>query len=257
MDICCVRHGSPDNGIRLRKDVNSGEMESDSLPYFLAGSCIDSPPAFRDIGAIKFIFEIDGMNDSDVEELNSERADVVERMKLIKERGCSLRYVGMRDEAFCNDLMMIASDVPEIVGASLIELYMNGVGGTEELARILTEKNPSGYNDPEAWPFYPIRIGCFLHEMAAGVDAADVFWVGVEDTNGRHMRVKETGETVYYKIYSTYEFKKHLLKNTSLIIPATYERASVERTDDGRYTIDLGMQLLFSPRTGGPSSIPC
>jgi len=257
MDICCVRHGFPDNGIRLRKDVHSGRTGSDPLPFFLAGSCIGSPPAFRDIGAMKFIFDIDGMSGGDAEAIDSECTDIFGRMEFIKEKGYRLRYVGMRDEAFCGDLMTIASDIPKIMGAALIELYANGVGDTEELARILTKKNPSGYDDPGARPFYHFRIGSFLYEMVLGVDTAGVFWVGVEDMNGRHMKVKETGETAYYKIYSTYEFKKYLLENTRLIIPVAPQHRCgiIERTEDGRYTIDLSMQLSFIPRTGGPSSI--
>jgi len=255
MDICCVMHGAhPDNGIRVRKDLRGGPTREDSFPRFSAGSCIGAPPAFRDVGEIRFIFEIDGMNDDEAAAINSEHADVAGRMRSVKERGHGLRYTGVRDENFFDDLMMVASDLPEIMGAALIELYANGVSGAEDIAHILTEKNPAGYDDPRARPFYPYRLGCFLYEMVVGVDTAGVFWVGVEDADGRHMMVKENGETIYYKVYTTNKFRQYLLKNARLVIPAASEHASIERTDDGRHTIDLSMQISFSPRKDGPSS---
>jgi len=256
MDIYCTVHGHPNNGIAIRKDRHVERGQADGLPFFFKGSCVSSPPTFRDIGAKRFIFEIDGMNDKDAEAINSGHADIVGRVKSIKEKGYVLRYAGIRDRHFFGDLIMIASDLPIILGAALIELYMNDVGDVKELVRTLTKKNPSGYKNPSARPFYPIRMGCFLYEMVADINQKSDTWVGVEDANGRHMKASDTGETVYYKIYSKHEFERFLFENSRLIIPAApqHKCGIIERTEDGRYTTDLSTQLQFNLRTDGPAS---
>jgi len=208
------------------------------------------PPTFFATGVMNdLIFEISNMNDGDMDLINSmvkplrsakdgseeEHADVRRRMQFIRGRGYDLKYVGTENETFRCNMMLIDAHLPEMIGAMLIEFYINGVKDLEDLAHLLSEKNPLGYDISQGHPFYSYKIEKLLLGTITG-EVSGAFFVNVE----------EAGEGS--RLYCGNEFGKYLLKNTCLVKPpASHKHAFIDKTDDGRYRMSLGLRIKFKP----------
>jgi len=262
-EIYCTKLKAPSKDkTDIRMDVYDPKVGMNIPLGFSIKSYVGSPPTLLNPGyTTNFFFEIDGMDDDDAKTINSmfkathstegnkEHTDISNRMKFIKKMGYKIKYEGMESETFCNNMMIIDSRFPEIIGAMLIEFYINGVKDIKGQVQAVSEKNPIDYNMSEKHPFYSYKVKRFLSEIAIGMVPNKV-WNGTEEANGGYIIVKETGDIVCYHLYHKSEFEDYLFNNTEMDKPSTsrYGYASVERKIDGKYRIKLNLQIRFKSR---------
>lgn len=197
-----------------------------------------------------FIYKIVGtdLDDSQIEEINSLNggSKIKDRIEKIKEFSGKLEFIETQSSVFGNNLTLIDSALPEILG-HIIELFFTSrFSKTEKLVSIVSELNPIGYKTGTNHPFYSYKIKRLLTDIALGMMPARV-WTGELDATGGFLVVKEDGEILCYHIYNRNEFEDYLLQNTKL------ETASSSRHDFGKIYKDgdqcffkLNLQIRFS-----------
>lgn len=191
-----------------------------------------------------FIYKVSGISSEQLEEINAidTRTKIKDRISKIIEYGGRMEYLGMNHDGFKRNLIMIDSNMPQLIGNMLLYFYMEDVKECDRLVEMLGERDPLGYGDTV---LYTYKFKKFLCSCALGMKPAKA-WDGLDEANGGYIIVKADGEILAYHIYNRNFFEQYLLDNTIL------ERASTNRHDymnlyeeNGEMFIKLNLQVRF------------
>lgn len=200
-------------------------------------------------GATNFTYNIEGveLRDAEINEINtiSTQGKIRDRISKIKALGGKLIFKGVDSSIFNNNLVMIDSNMPQIV-SELLLLYYSGTGSRlNQLSDILQENNPLGYNTTHNHKFYEYKIKRLLSDAALGMKPATM-WTGIFEANGGYLVVKEDGAVLCYHIYNRNDFEDYLL-NTSFIDTPSSSRHGFGTVEvvDGKQIFKLNLQIRF------------
>lgn len=191
-----------------------------------------------------FIYKVSGISLEQLEEINAidTRTKIKDRISKIIEYGGRMEYLGMNHDGFKRNLIMIDSNMPQLIGNMLLYFYTEDVKECDRLVEMLGKRDPLGYGDTV---LYTYKFKKFLCSCALGMKPAKA-WDGLDEANGGYIIVKADGEILAYHIYNRNFFEQYLLDNTIL------ERASTSRHDymnlyeeNGEMFIKLNLQVRF------------
>lgn len=233
-------------------DINTGY---ESIVGFSVKSDIGNPPTLLNAGKnTRFVYEVCGIDDAKMDEINAVDKTVakdymVARMNSLFNKADGVKYCGMRDEVFEDNLIMIDSRMPELYGNMILNHYRfiaDKIYDCGLLCEILEKTNPEGYRKPEV---YKYKIKKLLCAAALGMTPGKE-WDGLDDASGGYIIIKKDGDIVCYHLYNRNFFEEYLLRNTQ------FDRPSASRhdygyvyKDRGRYYIDLNVQIRFKSIT--------
>lgn len=229
-------------------DINTGY---DSIKGFSIKSDLGQPPTLLNAGKnTRFRYEIAGIDDNDMEAINSiDKSVSKEYVKLrfleLFSRAKNVRYSGMISEVFENNLMLIDSMLPEIYGDFILYHYLTMQEphvDCESICKVLEINNPIGYRKKG---IYTYKIKKLLAASALGMTPGKE-WDGNESATGGYIIVKRDGDVLCYHLYNRNFFEEYLLRNTTIDRPSAtrYEYAFVYK-DNGKFFIDLNIQIRF------------
>lgn len=232
--------------IRMKiHDINTG---FEAVQGFSIKSRLGSPSTLINAGkTTNFVYEICGnVTERIVADFNDEsKKKFKDKFDVLNAAGCSLKYSGMENEIFENNLVLIDGDLPEICAHLLLEYYQGNCSTVTDALEIITDKNPLKYNLTKGHPFYIYKFKKFLTECALGMLPSKA-WNGTADATGGYIIVKEDGEVLCYHLFNRNEFENYLVINTK------FETASTSRHDFGhiykesnQYFIKLNLQIRF------------
>ncbi len=223
------------------QDINTGYK---SICGFSIKSELGSAPTLLNAsGATNFQYAISGLNDNDIENINSitSKNKILDRVKSIDEHG-NIKFVKAKSKVFSNNLMFIDSYMEEIIADSLLYSYRSGLVNCKEIVKNLEKENPLGY--PKQG-LYEYKFKKFLCAVALGMTPGKE-WDGKDEANGGYIVVTTKGDVLAYHIYNRDYFEDYLLNNTKL------ERGSTERhnyakiyTENGKTFFDMNLQIRF------------
>ena len=205
-----------------------------------------------------FIFEICGdMDDSAMNYINNmftetekngtikQDISVAARIAHIQYSGKDLSFSKMSGATFQNNLILIDSDLPKIVGYTMLEYYLNGTNNILAALDAVARKNPLGYDLSQGHKYYHYKFKKLLTESALGMLPGKV-WSGRADANGGYIIVREDGVVLCYHLYNRNDFEDYLLNNTRFDRGSAtrHEYASIYK-EDGKYYIPLNLQIRF------------
>lgn len=177
-----------------------------------------------------FVFKIESLNltSSEITEINAidTTSKIKDRIEEIEARSGALKFIKTESPIFGNNLTLIDSALPLILGEIVYLFFTSGYSKMRDLVDELTKRNPIGYDQNLNHPFYKYKVKRFLTDIALGMMPSKV-WTGELDATGGYLVVKEDGEVLCYHIYNRNEFEDYLLNNTKL------ETASSTRHDFG------------------------
>ena len=218
---------------------------------FSIKSQLGSPSTLLNAGrSTNFIYKIIGnLSKKDIRDINAinTRSKVKDRLSAIYERGASLRFREQYNRTFENNLILIDSSLPKILGSLVLDFYGESNRTTlRELTDALKQQNPLHFDIGQNHIFYEYKIKRFLTDIALGMKPATV-WQGEYEVKGGYLIVKENGDIVCYHIYDKNEFEEYLMNNTRL------ETASTSRHDfgeiyeqNGKLYFNLNLQIRFT-----------
>ena len=205
-----------------------------------------------------FIFKIRGnVDDNQMDYINKmfvetekngiikQDISVAARMAHIRYSGMTLSFEKMKSLTFQNNLVLIDSDLPKIVGYAMLEYYLNGTNNVLEALDAVAAKNPLNYDLSQGHKYYHYKFKKLLTESALGMLPGKV-WSGRADANGGYIIVREDGEVLCYHLYNRNDFEDYLLNNTRFDRGGAgrHEYAVVQKVD-GNYYIPLNLQIRF------------
>lgn len=166
-----------------------------------------------------FVFSVGKVSDRVIREFNS-LDRFKKKFKLLTEQSISPKWIGVGSRTFYNNLMMIDTCLPWIIGECLIYYYSGKARTLVEAETLLRKNNPLNF-DIESQPhFYEYKIKQFLLAFALGMTAATP-WNGKFVANGGYIVVKEDGEIVCYHFFDRNELEDYLFNNTYFDTPST------------------------------------
>ncbi len=179
-----------------------------------------------------------------INSLTPKRNKVIDRVNAIKKKGGKLVFDNVDNQTFRNNLVMLDGDLPTIIAHLLLEQLNSGISTLKELAELITEVNPLGYDTEQASPFYAYKIKHLLTSAALGMMPATA-WSGKFDANGGYLVVKKDGEILCYHFYDRNRFEDYLFSNAYLERSSTsrHEYASIIKEDDGTLSFKLNFQV--------------
>lgn len=223
-------------------DTNTG---IDQIMGFSIKSYIGGAPTLLNASeATNFVYEITGINDQDMDTINAinSKAKIVERIKAIYDVGGSLKFYKTHNYVFYGNLMMIDSNMEDILAELLLYSYTENVVDCKQIIDHLEKINPLNY--PRKG-MYIYKFKQFLCAKALGMNPSKE-WSGEDDANGGYIVVKSNGEVLAYHLYNRDKFKEYLFDSTKL------ERGSTSRhkyaqiyKENGKFYINLNLQIRF------------
>lgn len=229
-------------------DINTGYSP---IVGFSIKSELGSSPTLLNAGkTTNFIYKIIHNNPLLVKETNEiykvskgkKHTDLRGRIKKIIEDNGQLEYIGMQNQTFSDNLVLIDSSMDNIIAETILYFYREGISNCIDMVKKLELENPMKYGNVNA---YRYKFKKFLTAVALGMKPATI-WDGIDEANGGYIIVTKQGDVLAYHIYNRNYFEEYLLNNTR------YETASTSRHDfgevyseDGEDFIKLNLQIRF------------
>ncbi len=217
---------------------------------FSIKSQLGNPSTLLNAGkTTNFVYKVEGVewNDEAIEAINGidTKTKIKDRIQAIIQKGGRFNFIGTEQKIFFNNLTLIDSSLPKIIGEIVFAFNTEKLSTIKSLVEHIQETNPLHYDVSNDHQFYNYKIKRFLTDVALGMMPSKV-WSGAYDATGGYLIVKEDGEILCYHIYNKNEFENYLLNNTKL------ETASSSRHDfgtlfkeNGEFFFKLNLQIRF------------
>ena len=188
------------------------------------------------------VYRVSGISKEQAVQISSiETVDKIQkRMVKISECGGKLSYFNIASRVFSNNLIMVDSKMPEILGCMLLDSYSENVNDCRTLVDMTCEKNPIGYSDTS---IYQYKVKQFLFSCAAGLTST-TYWDGLYRTDIGFDIVNADGERIAYNIYNRSIFEQYLFNN------AFFQQSCMDECDcmkvyyeEGEMYIKLNVQI--------------
>jgi len=211
--------------------------------YSIKSKLGSSPTLLNASGATNFQYEVTGITDTDMQEINAIETEtkLIDRIREIERRG-AMTFTKALNGTFSGNMMMIDSMMEDIISHMLYQYYRHGKTKVSELVEILEQTDPIGYHREG---IYTYKVKKFLCAVALGLKPSTI-WDGLDEANGGYIVVKRDGDVVAYHLYNRNMFEIYLLNNTRLDKGKSHRHnfGSVYE-EDGKKYINLNLQIRF------------
>lgn len=191
-----------------------------------------------------FVFSLGKVSEELTKEFNS-----LDRFKkkfdLLAENSVSPKWIGVGSRTFYNNLMMIDTCLPWIIGECMLYYYSGKAHTLVEAEALLRKDNPLNFDIKSQPGFYEYKLKQFLLAFALGMTAAKP-WNGKFIANGGYIVVKEDGEIVCYHFFDRNELEDYLFNNTYFDTPSTkrHNFGDIYSSENGDL-LKLNLQVRF------------
>lgn len=195
--------------------------------------------------ATNFVFTLGKVEEGIIREFNS-LDRFKNKFKLLSENDIFPKWVGVGARTFYNNLMMIDTCLPWIIGECLLYYYSGKIHTIAEAEKMLRDKNPLNFDIKSHPHFYEYKLKQFLLSFALGMTAGTP-WNGKYLANGGYIVVKEDGDIMcYHFFYDRNEFEDYLFNNTYFDTPSTkrHNFGEIYKVDSDAF-LKLNLQVQF------------
>ncbi|KAA0266153.1 MAG: HpaII family restriction endonuclease, partial [Chlorobiota bacterium] len=196
-----------------------------------------------------FLYEIvtpEGFNPEIVNDLDT-KPKYKSRIERLENEGCKIAFRDVESGVFKQNLIMIDSLLPCLLGKVLYYYYSGRTKpGMISVLELLKQLNPMHFDLSNSHPIYEHKLRTMLTDMALGMTSGTV-WNGRYTAVGGFIIVKEDGDIICYHVYDKDEFQDFLMHHSKLDIPDSgrHEFGKVFKDGD-RYFIKLNLQIRYS-----------
>lgn len=220
-----------------------------NLGFSIKSDAGAAPTLLNASGATTFTYEVSGghIDDNVVDSINSINGTgcVIKRVKAIQQAGAKLKFSSVPNPTFDNNLRMIDSNLPEIIGWMLADCYAQKDMNIKEAAERISKNNPLNYNLSQGHDHYGYKIKSLMVATALGMLPSKA-WSGRYEATGGYLVVKSDGDVICFHLYDRNLLEDYLFNNTKFETPSKsrYQMGEVYRSGD-RYYFNLVLQIRF------------
>lgn len=191
-----------------------------------------------------FIFQIDGISDSQMRHINS-LDKFKQKFDYIREVGGTWRFVKVAGETLRNNLTMLDLGMSRIIAACLEKYYTGKGSDLSEVCKLVAHEDPLHIKSNEGQPMYAYKLKQCLLAFALGMTVSSP-WYGKFNANGGYIVVKEDGDVICYHFFDRNDLEDYLFNNTKFDTPSTsrHEFGEVYKVHDN-FFIKLNIQVRF------------
>ncbi|MCL2755598.1 MAG: HpaII family restriction endonuclease [Firmicutes bacterium] len=212
----------------------------------------NAPTLFNAAKASAFTYELEGINDEQMAEINSivtakGGRDKNARLEYIKAKNLGFNFSHIKHRTFEDNMDNVRGDMQKILKAMLEIHYFKTKKNSKftEVTEHLISENPLQKRNPEI--FYTKAIKDLLWASFAGMTASEQ-WNGLSTVNGGYIVAKDNGEVLAYHTRDMESFRTFLFNQTKFDRPSAseskYDYAQVYKKGD-KYFFDLNFQIRF------------
>lgn len=174
-------------------------------------------------------------------------SEVARRMLTIEGLGGALRYSDVADKVFRSNLLMIDLHFPRLVAEMVRTMHLDNVSRTDELTRLMEEKNPLKIKDEliTKHGYYRYKMKQFLLALAFGLRPAKIF-NGTDSAVAGYIVVDAAGGMCCYTKADSGTFAEYLFTHTRFEkgSPAKDKYGWLER-ENRLYYVKLNLKIGF------------
>ncbi|BAV94386.1 type II restriction enzyme HpaII [Ichthyobacterium seriolicida] len=169
-----------------------------------------------------------------------------DRINAIINLGGSVDYERPDKSTFGNNLVLIDSLLPAIVGYMVYAHFTGNSTRLTDIVADLRDDNPIGFDTQHAHNFYEYKVKRFLTDCALGMIPGKV-WTGQIDSTAGYLVVKKDGEILSYHIFDKNEFENYLFHNLKTETPSTSKHGfGVLYREGTDIFLKLNLQIRFT-----------
>ncbi len=227
--------------------VHDAKTGSQPTLGFSIKSQLGSPSTLLNASsATNFVYELSGhiLTEAEKETFHNYRL-FKDKFEYLNSLGVSVKFAKTDNEIFNSNLMLVDTQMPQIIGYMLENFYRGNANKVTELTNICIAKNICSVDDNNKNVFYPYKIKEFMTDIALGMMPAS-HWNGNYEATGGYIIVKDDGDVLCYHIYNRNEFREYLYGNTKFDTPSkSKHHFGVIEEIDGKQTLKLNIQIRF------------
>ena len=239
-----IKAGSTDKADIIMEiiDIHTGYKP---LAGFSIKSQLGSPSTLMNAsGSTNLVYKIAGIDDEIMERINSidTKEKIKERFSLLYELADNIEFHNVKSMTFRDNLEMIDSKLPEILGHAMVYRYRDNVRQYKDIVDLLCQNNPMGYHNNE---IYRYKFKKLLCASALGMLPATQ-WTGIDEANGGYIIVKADGDILAYYLHNRNAFEDYLLRSTYLEAASTSRHGfAIVYKENDEYFINMNVQIRF------------
>ncbi|PZR23766.1 MAG: HpaII family restriction endonuclease [Flavobacterium psychrophilum] len=196
-----------------------------------------------------FIYKIEGHDFTHQEIIEINEIDtknkIKDRVEKILSYNTKITFIEPNRQLFKNNLTLIDSLLPNILGELTYLFYTSKHNSIAELTSTLQTHNPLNFDLQFSHTYYEYKIKRFLTDVALGMMPSKI-WSGLYDTTGGYLIVKSNGDVLCYHVYNRNQFEDYLFYNTRLdTASSTKHKFGVLYKEASGYYFKLNLQVRF------------
>jgi type II restriction enzyme len=149
----------------------------------------------------------------------SGRSKVKKRVKELQNLSCMFDFVEVESKMFSNNLILIDSDLPEILASMILRFYLGSKPNTVDLITGVEQDNLLDFDTSKNHPFYLYKVQQFLNHVALGMLPYKLWKGGCSPYEEATLDKYLINNTKFEEVLKPrHEFGKIYLKNKKLYI---------------------------------------
>ncbi|TAF94411.1 MAG: HpaII family restriction endonuclease [Cytophagia bacterium] len=238
-----IKGGNSNQKADILLDIENNFIQKENEGFGIKSYLGSKPTLLNASGNTNFIFKINGVNKSYIDEVNAidTATKLKDRLHRIEELGGTFEYIGAERDTMGFNLKMVDSEMPKIIGQILLLFYKER---TSSLADI-TNKLLGDTKNEDRKILLTSKIKKLLVDILLGFFAGTK-WNGSYEANGTIV-MKNNGDCVGFHIIELDNLKNYLFENIKLDTPSTtrHRFGKLYLEKDGELYFKLNLQLRF------------
>ena len=248
LGLTIIKGGTSSQKADIVLDINNNLVSKENEGFGIKSYLGSKPTLLNASGNTNFIFEVENLDKSRVDEINSinTRTKLKDRIRAIENYGGVFKYVASEKKTMEYNLKMVDSLMPEIIGTILLAFYRDRISAIADIVDHIHEHTSLikkvNYEDKN---LLVSKVKKLLVDILLGFFAGST-WDGSYEANGTII-IKKSGEQVAFHIIDLESLKSYLYNNIKLDTPSTtrhrYGKVIIE--GNNKLYFKLNLQLRF------------
>ena len=238
-----IKGGNSNRKADILLDIENDLIVKENEGFGIKSYLGSKPTLLNASGNTNFVFKINGLNKSYLDEINAidTTTKLKDRITKIEGFGGNFEYIGAERDTMDFNLKMVDSEMPQIIGKILLCFYKERVSSIAEI----TQKLLKGNSNVDAEILLTSKIKKLLVDVLLGFFAGSK-WNGSYEANGTIV-MKNNGDCLGFHIIEIDNLKNYLFEHIKLDTPSTtrHRFGKLYLEKDGELYFKLNLQLRF------------
>lgn len=238
-----IKGGNSNQKADILLDIENEQIQKENEGFGIKSYLGSKPTLLNASGNTNFIFKINGLNKTYIDEINAidTATKLKDRLNKIEELGGSFEYIGAERDTMDFNLQMVDSEMPKLIGQILLCFYKERTSSLVDICNKLLGDT----TDNDKRTLLLTKVKKLLVDILLGFFAGTK-WNGSYEANGTIV-MKNNGDCVGFHIIEMENLKNYLFENIKLDTPSTtrHRFGKLYLEKDGELYFKLNLQLRF------------